>query len=317
MNLNSIQCKDLKVLVFEFLEALITYENAGEGKEKSYSASTLNARRSCIRKLIQYLYSRDYIEEDFSKYIGNVKTSKKEGKRVLTREELILIKDYLYNKVEQTSGYDVYIQSRNRFLFFFLLFTGCRISEAVKIKWDDIDLSAGELTVVGGKRNKSRKIPIVRDLKLYIYEYKDIVSEIDRAFKDCIINKNVESDYVFPTEHFEKGTRQRASKAMTYKNGEIIIDNIIQNALPDYAQSMKDLKNSTDEKDIERYEQNKITAHSIRHTFASHGIQSGIPVATMSKILGHESVRITIEVYYHEIDIHERKAAMEKLDFGI
>jgi len=43
----------------------------------------------------------------------------------------------------------------------------------------------------------------------------------------------------------------------------------------------------------------KGTSHTARHTFASHLVMSGVPVYTVSKLLGHASVRTTEEHYAH------------------
>lgn len=45
-----------------------------------------------------------------------------------------------------------------------------------------------------------------------------------------------------------------------------------------------------------------ITFHGLRHTFASLALEAGIPLATVSKILGHHSVEFTAQQYIHFAD---------------
>ncbi len=53
--------------------------------------------------------------------------------------------------------------------------------------------------------------------------------------------------------------------------------------------------------------------HSLRHTFASHLIMEGVDVMTVSKLLGHSSIRVT-EMYAHLVPDHMR-ASIERLNF--
>ena len=52
--------------------------------------------------------------------------------------------------------------------------------------------------------------------------------------------------------------------------------------------------------------------HRLRHTFATNCIQSGFDVKTLSVILGHKTVSITLNRYVHPDNVHARKL-MNKL----
>jgi len=53
--------------------------------------------------------------------------------------------------------------------------------------------------------------------------------------------------------------------------------------------------------------------HSLRHTYASHLVMAGVPLLTVSKLLGHSSVRVT-EMYAHLVSDHIR-SAVEMLNY--
>ena len=54
--------------------------------------------------------------------------------------------------------------------------------------------------------------------------------------------------------------------------------------------------------------------HSLRHTFATRAIESGFDIKTLSEILGHSSVKFTLENYVHTS--HElKKTNMNKMQF--
>lgn len=52
--------------------------------------------------------------------------------------------------------------------------------------------------------------------------------------------------------------------------------------------------------------------HALRHTFATECIKSGVDVKTLSELLGHSSVKITLDRYVHS-DMQLKKQQLEKL----
>ncbi len=52
--------------------------------------------------------------------------------------------------------------------------------------------------------------------------------------------------------------------------------------------------------------------HTLRHTFATNCINIGMDAKSLSEILGHSNVTITLERYVHSSEKHKRKY-MEKL----
>ena len=55
-----------------------------------------------------------------------------------------------------------------------------------------------------------------------------------------------------------------------------------------------------------------VTFHMIRHTFASNCIEAGVDAKSLSEILGHSSVNITLNRYVHS-SMETKKKNMEKL----
>lgn len=54
------------------------------------------------------------------------------------------------------------------------------------------------------------------------------------------------------------------------------------------------------------------TFHALRHTFATEAIRNGMNAKSLSEILGHSSVKITLERYVHP-SFEQKKQEMEKL----
>lgn len=52
---------------------------------------------------------------------------------------------------------------------------------------------------------------------------------------------------------------------------------------------------------------NRHTFHALRHTFATRAIERGIDAKTLSELLGHGSVKTTLQLYVHPTMLHKRK----------
>ena len=55
--------------------------------------------------------------------------------------------------------------------------------------------------------------------------------------------------------------------------------------------------------------------HSLRHAFATKCISLGFDVKTLSEILGHSSVELTLNRYVHS-SLDRKKACMDKLTWA-
>ena len=47
------------------------------------------------------------------------------------------------------------------------------------------------------------------------------------------------------------------------------------------------------------YEFDNATPHTLRHTFATRGLENGIPPKVMQELLGHTSITMTLDIYSH------------------
>jgi integrase len=53
--------------------------------------------------------------------------------------------------------------------------------------------------------------------------------------------------------------------------------------------------------------------HALRHTFSTRCIEAGVDVKSLSEILGHADVRLTLNLYVHS-SLEQKRAAMNKLE---
>lgn len=249
-----------------------------------YSNSTINTKRSGIRSFVSFLYERGYIQEDFSPSIRSVKTIR-EPREILEPDEIKEVLNYLINELNNAEGYDVYYKARNLLLFNFMLYTGTRRAEVVMIKLSDIDFFNDSIKIYG-KGNKIRVIPLVPVLKQHLYEFRDLLEKMDS------LGYNVKGEYLFRSEWKNKKTKEK-DRPMTPRN------------------VLKIIKDTCSKVGIEK----NITAHSLRHTFASYGLQNQMNIKALADILGHSNPSTTVNIYSHVINMEMKKQEMDKIKY--
>jgi integrase len=158
------------------------------------------------------------------------------------------------------------------------LYTGLRISELLGLIWSDIDFTAGTISVNAQLSRAHRNNPAQRVAPKSAAAYRDIpligqLSALLWAHKQVTPFAS-ETDWVFATSH---GTPQ--SQRNVARRG-------LQRAVT-IAQLHRDGSPS-------------LRFHDLRHTFASHLILDlHLDVVQVSRILGHASTTITLDVYTH------------------
>ncbi len=155
---------------------------------------------------------------------------------------------------------------------FFTLFTGVRIGELCGIRWDDIDLDGGSVTV----RRTIERIP-------------DVSAASGRKTKVIVgTPKTGSSARTIPLPRFL--TEYLRTKSRSGEDYLITGKPKFTEPHSCYVRYRRFLEKNG----IERY-----TFHTLRHTFATGCIDAGFDVKSLSEILGHSSVATTMAYYVH------------------
>lgn len=147
---------------------------------------------------------------------------------------------------------------RNKAMLELMYATGVRVSELVNLKIHDIDYDM-ELLRTMGKGNKERIIPIGEYAMYYLKLYVN-------NFREELIKKNY-TDYLFLNNHGKKISRQSFYKLI------------------------KELA-------IKKNIKTEFSPHTLRHSFATHLLDSGTDIKSIQEMLGHSSLQTT-QIYTH------------------
>lgn len=143
-----------------------------ELKNKGQRNNSLNTYYFVFRQIQDYFKDRG-IQTNFLDGFSSFKKEKPDIV-ILTTEEIekLLSISIFYGKKR---GVDCsFMDFRYKALTMFIAFTGCRFSEAAKLKIKNLDLSAGKATFIETKTNENRTTyftePLISDLKILVYE---------------------------------------------------------------------------------------------------------------------------------------------------
>ena len=174
--------------------------------------------------------------------------------------------------------------------------SGMRLMECVRLRVQDVDFDYGQIIVRAGKGNKDRTVPLPQKLMpdlvssmketkaIHEGDLKDGLGEVllppALARKLGKAAKSFEWQYVFPATRL----------ALDHSTGIIRRHHIHETSL------QKAIRKAA--KDAGIYK--RVTSHTLRHSFATHLLESGKDIRLIQELLGHADLNTTM-IYTHVI----------------
>jgi integron integrase len=171
---------------------------------------------------------------------------------------------------------------------------GLRLMELLRLRVQDVDFDNGYLNVRAGKGDKDRTtlLPVsVRDvLKIHLQNVrKQFDSDLEAGHANVWLPGSLakkypnapqswEWQYVFPSKVLSKDPQ----------TGEIRRHHVNESGL------QKAIRGARKKAAIHK----RVTSHTLRHSFATHLLESGTNIRVVQKLLGHADVKTT-EIYTH------------------
>lgn len=169
-----------------------------------------------------------------------------------------------------------------------LLFNlGLREGEALGLTWDAIDLKKGTIRIYRQLKRVPTKDGIGKEFVLQTTKKpaSDRTLDIDEDIIAMLRSQRANQ----LEEKLIAGKRWKDTFGLVF---------VTETGAPIHPSNL--LKHF--HKTLEAAELPKIRVHDLRHTCATLMLDTGIPLVTVSKILGHSSITVTAKIYAHALD---------------
>lgn len=193
-------------------------------------------------------------------------------------------KIYIFNKEEQGKIVDYVVNNLNikNVGILLTLYSGLRIGEVCALKWRDVNFKKNTLVInktlqrIYIKEERSSKVIITNPKTSSGNREIPINAEFAKLLKKFKTNN----------DHYLLSSSNKWIEPRLYRRYYVTV--------------------------LKRLNINILPFHSLRHTFASNCIRLGADYKTVSELLGHSSVNITLNIYVHP-QIEQKKKCINAI----
>lgn len=168
-----------------------------------------------------------------------------------------------------------------------LIFGGFRRGELLGLHWEDIDFEAKTVSV---KRN------------LLNIRNQGIIEDTTKTIKSVRIVKMPNKTFELLKLYQEEQEINKRLLKDNWKDSPHVFKSTLGGFMyPEWL-------SSNWKRFLKKYQLRKLRLHDLRHTSATYLISKGIPIATVSRRLGHSNIYTTLNTYTHSVNDDELTA---------
>ncbi len=267
--------KDVALVTSDDLLAVVdALRNRRRGwEERELSPATVNLVIAVMRGIFGHSCRMGWRKDDPSLALKRMRTRPKTIE-VFTVAEQTYMEEYVYYSKDDRLKAPL-----------LSLYTGMRIGEILALEWADVDFYERTVTV-------SKEKYFVKDddgtWRTYIDSPKSAASErtIPLCEKAVALLKSID-----PTAKWAKRSVFRSENSpLSVRQCQYLFGSMLKKC---------------------RVKQRNF--HTLRHTFATRLLERGVDLKTLSELLGHENMNVTMKTYCHTL-MRTKREAVERLD---
>ena len=291
--------------------------------ELRYSPRSVTTYVSWIKRYVVFnhrRHPRDLGPDDVRRFLSHL--ARKEHVAAATQNQALAALTFLYDRVlsqplERVDGIAPARRSRHvpvvlsqhevrsilaqlddpaRLCVSLMYGSGLRLSECLSLRVKDVDFDRHEVVVRGGKGGKDRRTPLADSTQGPLQRWlrgqkREFARDVRRpvgttGVSDALRRKfpNIDREwswrYVFPSLRTTRDSQQELRR-------HHLDPSVVQRAMAKAVHAAGIAK--------------RATCHTLRHSFATHLLESGADIRTVQELLGHSDVRTTM-IYTHVLN---------------
>ena len=255
-------------------------DQPGNGDEKNekkgLSAKTVRNIHVIIHKALDYAVAHNLVQKNVASLATPPKPARF-GENEMKTWEAGELKQFLA-AIESNRYYPAYLLAAT---------TGMRRGEVLGLRWEDVDLDRGELSIRQALTSVSYKLQFSQP-------------KTPRSRRCIPLDKWTVA--VLKTQKARQAAERLAKGSEYITTGLVFSKEDGSTVHPD---QFSHLFNAL----VKKTQLPRIRLHDVRHTYATLALQHGVHVKVVSERLGHSSVAFTLDVYAHVIPAMKQEAA--------
>lgn len=263
---------EIKQIDGHLVQTLVINKMKNDGK----AHATIKKTYFTLGEIFKYALLRGKIDKNpmLEVSIPNKVLFTEKERRYLSQEERDRLVQICYAK--RKNGVRIYKYGA---LYVFMLYSGCRIGEALALKWNDINFEA--------------RTANIHSTVVYIKNRKDNTRRSLEIVQPT--TKTGHSRLIYLSDMAIEALRDLQEQLGWKEDGYIVHINHVKPIYRSAAQN-------TFDRIIKRAGIEHCGVHALRHSFVSLMLHNNVPVTMVSQMVGHLNINMTMQVYSHLLD---------------